>query len=638
MRRLTLCLTFLAFAGCLPAVDHITIDADRVVRDTTISPLGLNLNYLVDDEARRPPGAKRTLVQAVAQTGARFLRYPGGEKSDNYVWSTRAGSTALLSPQDEVPTPLQPRIADPGTWPGMDRGFADAEGRPVEPSLDFDEFITFCRGCGGEPVVVVAYDTAREISGSAHPMAPTLAELQASAAAWVRYANVTRGYGVKYWEIGNESWFRAGMTAERYATDVIAFAQAMRAVDPSIRIIAHGKDDTWYPTICAKASGVIDILASHDYSVWQWSGYDTFRTSSPDLARNAGMAIAAIASHAAPADRDRLLVAVTETNALDWGLQFGSGGWVNRNDLAHALVLFDLVGQQIRQPKIAFTQVWNSRWITNVANKAGSGVESVRDGGFEADAGAWTVSGPASRVIGAGHAGRVAMQVAGGAMVHQDVALVPGDSYSLSLWGRAESGTGWVGAGIDYLDAAGTKIGGFGFNFGLPDPWKQQVRPFTVPPGCAMARVWIHATPGSPKAWVDDISISDQVAAEIGDLFTPSNDWQPIGHALALWGRFLGDRLVTATGTADVLAYASTTSATGALTVWLLNKQPAAASAAVTIRGHRSAPTVGRWVFSGSTPEDLFPTLVQAADLVQADGEVTLTLAPLSITVLTFAR
>ena len=83
MRRLTLSLAFFLIAGCLPAVDSITIDADRVVRDTTISPLGLNLNYLMDDEARRPPGAQRTLVQAVAQTGARFLRYPGGEKSDN---------------------------------------------------------------------------------------------------------------------------------------------------------------------------------------------------------------------------------------------------------------------------------------------------------------------------------------------------------------------------------------------------------------------------------------------------------------------------------------------------------------------------------------------------------------------------
>ncbi len=26
------------------------------------------------------------------------------------------------------------------------------------------------------------------------------------AAGWVRYANVTKGYGIKYWEIGNENY------------------------------------------------------------------------------------------------------------------------------------------------------------------------------------------------------------------------------------------------------------------------------------------------------------------------------------------------------------------------------------------------------------------------------------------------
>ncbi|MDX2682608.1 hypothetical protein PV333_41195 [Streptomyces sp. NY05-11A] len=44
------------------------------------------------------------------------------------------------------------------------------------------------RAAGAQPVITVNY-------GSGTPD---------EAAAWVRYANITKGYGIKYWEVGNE--------------------------------------------------------------------------------------------------------------------------------------------------------------------------------------------------------------------------------------------------------------------------------------------------------------------------------------------------------------------------------------------------------------------------------------------------
>jgi hypothetical protein len=69
-----------------------------------------------------------------------------------------------------------------------------------------------------------------------------------AAAEWVRYTNIEKGYGVKYWSIGNEpSLYEADTTLAGQAWDAktIAkrwreFAEAMKKVDPSI--LLYGPD------------------------------------------------------------------------------------------------------------------------------------------------------------------------------------------------------------------------------------------------------------------------------------------------------------------------------------------------------------------------------------------------------------
>ena len=62
------------------------------------------------------------------------------------------------------------------------------------------------------------------------------------AAAWVKYANVKKKYGIKQWQIGNEldgEWEESGpLSARQYAARFVEYARAMKAVDPSI--ILHG--------------------------------------------------------------------------------------------------------------------------------------------------------------------------------------------------------------------------------------------------------------------------------------------------------------------------------------------------------------------------------------------------------------
>jgi len=84
---------------------------------------------------------------------------------------------------------------------------------------------------GMEPVLQVPFDKYRFTASQA-------AEI-------VRYVNKTKGRNVKYWIIGNEPNLGYGYTsASQIAPYIKSFASAMKAVDPTIKII--GPEVAWY--------------------------------------------------------------------------------------------------------------------------------------------------------------------------------------------------------------------------------------------------------------------------------------------------------------------------------------------------------------------------------------------------------
>ena len=99
--------------------------------------------------------------------------------------------------------------------------------------------------------LAVAY--ARAISAEPILQVPLLADndgaapTAATAAGMVSYANVTMGYGIKYFSIGNEPDLYpdatgttkgiAGYTPEAFCASVTAYVAAMKAVDPTIKIL-----------------------------------------------------------------------------------------------------------------------------------------------------------------------------------------------------------------------------------------------------------------------------------------------------------------------------------------------------------------------------------------------------------------
>jgi alpha-N-arabinofuranosidase len=188
------------------------------------------------------------VLEKVKALAPAFIRWPGGNVAQDYRWQWGVG------PRDERPM-----------WVNL------SWKNELEPG-DFGtgEFIRFARSVGAEPSITVNVEGRGATADEA--------------AAWVEYCNgpATSTYGmmrvrdghpepyrVKYWEIGNEiwgDWVRGHSDAETYARNLTNYIRAMRAVDPSIEVIAVGDNDmAWNRTVLRLAGERFDHLAIHHY-------------------------------------------------------------------------------------------------------------------------------------------------------------------------------------------------------------------------------------------------------------------------------------------------------------------------------------------------------------------------------------
>jgi alpha-L-arabinofuranosidase len=169
-----------------PSVVNLTVDTNNVSRTVDARMFGV-AGAIWDAQFATP-----ATIALLTANRTRITRFPGGSLSNNYHWRTNT--------------------TDNNTW---------------QWATDFDEFASVNQAVGAQAFISVNYGT-----GTA-----------AEAADWVRYSNVTRGYGFKYWEIGNENYgtWETDTRARphdphTYATVARDYITAMKAVDPAIKV------------------------------------------------------------------------------------------------------------------------------------------------------------------------------------------------------------------------------------------------------------------------------------------------------------------------------------------------------------------------------------------------------------------
>ncbi|MFJ1967177.1 cellulose-binding protein [Streptomyces sp. NPDC087903] len=260
----------------------VSVDTGRTL--ASIPGTGVGMNVAVYDGNMNHSAVPGLLRDA----GVGTVRYPGGSYADGYHWQSHT-----------------------------------VEGGYVAPNTDFDTFMGTARSTGAQPVITANY-------GSGTPD---------EAAGWVRYANVTKGYGVKYWEIGNEvygnglygaTWetdHHSSKTATTYASNLVQYATAMKAVDPSIRIGAvlttpgawpdgitgPGDSTDWNHTVMSIAGSKIDFVIVHHYPI----GNSQADLLAKPQAEIPGMAatLRSLINQYAGSNAPNVGIAVTEVNA-----------------------------------------------------------------------------------------------------------------------------------------------------------------------------------------------------------------------------------------------------------------------------------------------------------------------------------
>lgn len=218
----------------------------------TIYSLGLG-TYRIGAVSLMPSdnvdGFRADTLALLKELDSPVYRWPGGNFVSGYDWRDGIGD------RDRRPPRKNP------AWTGVEHN-----------DVGIHEFMRLCSLLKTEPYIAV--------NTGLGDVKNAVAELQ--------YVNGDRNspmgklraqngreepWGVKYWGIGNEmygDWQLGHVPLETYLKRHAEFVTAMRAQDPSIRVIGVGAVGEWSRSMLRENAGTLDYLSEHVY----WQGRD----------------------------------------------------------------------------------------------------------------------------------------------------------------------------------------------------------------------------------------------------------------------------------------------------------------------------------------------------------------------------
>jgi len=246
----------ICISGSAPAgAVEIVVDARKVLSNIEHKPGGFVTCWLLDSDRKRARPTSMTEVYRKLEVSS--VRFPFGHLANNYLWTS--------PPYERATDGLTPRVASMSHPPAKWEWAVNPDGTFIK-DLDFDEFMEQCRKAAIEPVIVI------NVMAHKYPGGPSLESLREAAVEWVRYANVTRDHGVRYWQLGNEQDHHPKrMTLDEYRGIYGDFSAAMKAVDPTIRTgLALTGNTLWASTLLDAFPENVDFIGCHQY---QWKGW-----------------------------------------------------------------------------------------------------------------------------------------------------------------------------------------------------------------------------------------------------------------------------------------------------------------------------------------------------------------------------
>lgn len=205
-------------------------------------------DYVIDDWREDFIAAVRDLSPGLIRFGGNFSRY--------YRWREGVG-----------PAPKRPWMRN-YDWGGKETN-----------RVGTHEFVSFCRRVGADPFYCVNFEGDGIKAFKRTPEGDRTGSAQ-EAADWVSYANDPDNperkasghpepYNIKLWQIGNEtSYVKGAFPKEQAIAKTIEFAKAMRARDPTVKLIGWGDkgrniDHLWAGDLLRQTGDNLDLVAIH---------------------------------------------------------------------------------------------------------------------------------------------------------------------------------------------------------------------------------------------------------------------------------------------------------------------------------------------------------------------------------------
>ncbi len=189
-------------------------------------------------------GFRPEVVALLKELDSPVYRWPGGNFVSGYDWRDGIGD------RDRRPPRKNP------AWTGVEHNDVGLhEYMDLMELIGAEPYITVNSGLGD---VTMALEELEYANGGPDTGMGRLRAAHGRPQPW----------GVKFWAIGNEmygDWQLGHMPLSDYVKKHIQYAVAMKAMDPSVQVVAVGAVGRWSETMLLEASNHMDLISEHFY-------------------------------------------------------------------------------------------------------------------------------------------------------------------------------------------------------------------------------------------------------------------------------------------------------------------------------------------------------------------------------------
>jgi len=190
-------------------------------------------------------GFRPEVLALLKELDSPVYRWPGGNFVSGYDWRDGIGD------RDKRPPRKNP------AWTGVEHNDVGVhEYLDLIRLIGSEAYITVNSGLGD---VVMALEELEYVNGAPDSKMGKLRAANGHPEPW----------GVKFWAIGNEmygDWQLGHIPLSDYVKKHTQYAVAMKAMDPSVQVVAVGAVGRWSETMLAQASNHMDLISEHFYA------------------------------------------------------------------------------------------------------------------------------------------------------------------------------------------------------------------------------------------------------------------------------------------------------------------------------------------------------------------------------------